>query len=249
MMMDTTILIHVLKLLLPILADIQDQLRNKYKNQTRLIGLGFLQLLFALDDTIQANQGVIAILAAAPIEENLDRATILLEKLDIIRYIERIKKNFQTICKVYASHFRAIESEVPVQDGAIEFIVGDEVEIEKGKPIRALTWKPLKEQVSFCDIEKAAESALEMSLKSMNINENVGYLTLIFPIQVRTKAVQVYFDWETEVLEMGQYDLTKGSELRVFLKHLETQAQILETQRGLIAQFILNNFTLADMVS
>lgn len=247
--MDTTILIHVLQLFLLVLADFPDQLRNKYQNHTRLIGLGFLKLLFALDDIILANQEIITILAAAPIEEDLNRATILPKKLYIIGYIERIKKNFQTISDVYAIHLKVIRSEVPIQNGAIEFIVGDEVEIEKGKPIRAFTWKPLQGQVQFCFIEKAAESALLMALKSVNINKNVGYLTLELPIQVRTRAVQEFFDWEAEILETVQYDLTKGSELRVFLKHLESQVKMLDSQRGLIAEFILKNFTLEDMGS
>jgi hypothetical protein len=247
--MDTTILIHVLQLSLPVLTDLDAKLRNEYKDHIRLIGLGLLQLLSTIDDIIKANQEIITILAAAPIEENLDRATILPEKFHITGHIDRIKKNFQSICEIYVLHLKAIKSEVPIQDGAIEFIVGDEAEIIKGKPIRALSWKPLEGKIPFCYFGKAAESALRMSLKSMSINKNVGYLTLVSPIQVRTRSVRVYYDWETEILEMEQYDLTKGSELRVLLKRLATQVQILDDQRSLLAQFILNDFTLADMVS
>jgi hypothetical protein len=207
-----------------------------------------------LDEIIKVGDQLILVLANTPIEDEMNRTSILLRKRGVLELVEKQKKNLQSLEEIYQSRLSMINVNAPSFGETIEFMVADQIKAYGGPKffrLQILTWKLLEGESAFSKLRIAACLALKSNHDSIEINHDQGYLLFRVPTKIQVREIDIVK--ENSIGEIGQksfteYDLTKASDLRRLLEKSKNQLQEIKATREKIVQYVLENISITDLV-
>jgi hypothetical protein len=113
---------------------------------------------------------------------------------------------------------------------------------------KAVTWKSLKEDISFDIVSKIIRQALSNVEGLIKLDKRRGKLSMQIPSRVQVKEIYTGRFDSIEPANFTVYDLTKPKDLRQLLESSNMQLKQIAAYREKLAQIVLNSYSLSDIL-